>query len=314
MDARAGIVVLLSCLLVGAATPQPIDLPGDRLFPESLSISPDGTAYLGSLNGGVLRVSLASGKAEQWLRPGAYGSGGLFGVFVDTRNRLLWTCTNDFTARGLTVAGADVGSIAKAFDLRTGEGRFSLPLPGAKPTCNDFAVAKDGTVYVTDTATSHILFWRPHAKALALWLDDPVLAAKPGTGGGLDGIAIGEDGALYVNNVRSGDLFRIGIAGEKPAKITKLTLSRPLANPDGMRSLGGDRLLIAESHGRVALATVAGDRGDIRTLAEPGIGPTGVDAYRGSAWYVQGQLAAAFSEGKQQPSLPFRLTPVAMGQ
>jgi hypothetical protein len=48
---------------------QPIDLPGDRLFPESVSITSDGMAYISSMHGGDLRVSLSTGAVEQWISP-----------------------------------------------------------------------------------------------------------------------------------------------------------------------------------------------------------------------------------------------------
>lgn len=296
-------------VLATAAAPVPIDLPGDKLHPESVSIAPNGMAYMSSLTGGVVRASLKTGKAEQWIAPGTFGTGAQFGVFVDRVNGLLWTCTNDFTARGVTVAGADAGSVLKAFDLKTGTGKVSLVMPGEKPVCNDFAVARDGTVYATDTAHPLILRWKPGAAALDVWLQDPALNA------GIDGIAIGGDGAIFVNNVRNGDLFRIAVAaGGKPGALTKLTPSRPLASPDGMRSIGGNRLILAEGQGRIALVTISGDKAEVRTLAEGITSPTGADAYRGTAWYVQGQLGWLFSGGKTgtAPTLPFRLTPVAL--
>jgi hypothetical protein len=92
-------------------------LPGDHLHPESVSILRDGTAYVGSMYGGVLKVSLKTGKARGLIAPGAYGSGALYGVLADPRHGLLWTCTNDFPGTGLAVPGADPGHWLKAFDL-----------------------------------------------------------------------------------------------------------------------------------------------------------------------------------------------------
>jgi sugar lactone lactonase YvrE len=309
---REGLLTACSLLFLATAAgaaPAPIDLPGEKLHPESVSITPDGTAYISSMGGGVVRASLKTGKAEQWIAPGAFGSGAQFGVFADTKNKLLWTCTNDFSARGVTVAGSDAGSVIKAFDLKTGKGKLSLPMPGDKPVCNDFAVAKDGTVYVTDTAHPLLLRWRPGATALEVWAQDPVL------GGGIDGIAIGGDGAIYLNNVRNGDLFRIDVAaGGTPGKVTKLTPSRPLTSPDGMRSMGGSTLVVAESKGQITLVTVKGDQAEVQTLAEGITSPTGVDAHGGAVWYVQAQLGWLFSGGKAgtAPTLPFRLTPVPL--
>jgi hypothetical protein len=162
---------------MAASAPQAIDLPGDRLFPESVSIAPNGTAYVASLTGGVLRVNLATRKVEPWIKPGAFGSGALFGVLADTRNKLVWTCTNDFTARGVTVAGAEPGSWLKGFDIATGEGKVSLALPDKGAICNDMAVGRDGSVYVADTGHPRILRWA----AMAASMVSPLAATATST-------------------------------------------------------------------------------------------------------------------------------------
>jgi sugar lactone lactonase YvrE len=303
-----GLPFLFVAAAAAAAPPKAIDLPGDHLFPESLSIGADGTAYVGSMNGGVLRVSMKTGKVEPWITPAAYGTGALFGVFADARNRMLWTCTNDFSARGVSVPGADAGTWLKGFDLRSGAGKVSLKLPGEHPVCNDVAVAKDGSVYVADTGAPRILRWKPGAAALEIWLEDPVLGAA-----GLDGIAIGTDGAILVNNIRSSELFTVAILPDgKPGKVTKLALSRPLVSPDGMRHAGGMTFVVAEGAGRIAKITLVGDRAEIETLAEGISEPTGVDIHGGAAWYTQGHLSYLFSPAKksQTPDLPYRITPV----
>jgi hypothetical protein len=231
---------------------------------------------------------------------------------VDRRRRWLWTCSNDFSAYGVTVAGADTGSHAKAFDLATGQGKISLRLPGEKPTCNDFAVAKDGTVYVTDTATSNIYRWREGQAQLEPWFHDAALDGQ-GRPGGLDGIAFDRSGALFLNNYRSGELFRIDVREGRAAKLTKLALSRPLILPDGMRAIGPGTLIVAEGEGRIARITVRGDAATVETLASGIAQPTGVDAFGRTGWYVQGQLTSLFAGGKRgAPQLPFRLTPVAL--
>ncbi len=288
-----------------ASAQQPIDLPGERLFPESVAIAPNGTAYVGSMTGGVVRVNLATGKAEQWIAPGAYGSGALFGVLADTKNKLLWTCTNDFTARGHTVAGSDPDSILKGSDLATGAGKVSLALPGQGSVCNDMAVGKDGAVYVADTGHPRILRWTPGATALDVWIEDPVL------GGGLDGLAFGSDGHLYINNVRTGAFYRVAMAsGGKAGAVTKLTTSRPLGSPDGMRPLGELDFVVAESPGRITRLSVKGDAVEVTTLADGIASPTGVDVRGGTLGYVQGQLGALFNATAPRPSLPFKLTPL----
>ncbi|WP_217429523.1 SMP-30/gluconolactonase/LRE family protein [Sphingomonas bacterium] len=310
--ARALGVLFPLMLLTAASTPEAIPLPGDRLFPESVSIAADGTAYAGSMTGGVVRASMKTGKAELWIKPGAYGAGSLYGVLADKRNRMLWVCTNDFSARGLVVTGADAGHLLKGFDLRTGEGKVSLPLPGEKPVCNDMAVARDGSVLVTDTGAPQVYRWRPGATALETWLSDPILNAPKG--GGLDGIAFGGDGNLYLNNVRSGELYRVEVGRDgKAGKVTRLTLSRPLVSPDGMRPIGGLDFALAEGDGHIDRVSVSGDHAEIHTLAEGVAAPTGVDVYAGKIWYVQGQLSYLFDPAKRGTTPgSFRLTPVSM--
>ena len=306
--------LLAPLALVAAAPPAPIALPGERLFPESVSITPNGIAYVSSMTGGVLRVRMRTGAAEAWIPAGGYGSGALYGVLADPRNRMLWVCTNDFSARGLVVPGADAGHWLKGFDLRSGKGRISLSLPGKTPVCNDIAVAADGSVFVTDTGAPQVLRWRPGRAALEIWATDPILNSPKG--GGLDGIAIGGDGNLILNNVRDGSLYRIIVNRDGSAgQITKLAPSRSLVSPDGLRSISGMQFALAEGAGRIDRVTISGDRAEIETLAEGIAAPTGASVHAGTIWYVQGQLSYLFDPAKRGTTPgTFFLTPIAIPQ
>lgn len=314
-------VIALCSGLPARAGQAPITLPGDHLHPESVSILPDAkgagaTAWVGSMTGGVLKVRLPAGTVERFIAPGAYGSGALFGVLADRRNGLLWTCTNSFPAPLTQVPGADAGHWAKAFDLKTGVGKVSLTLPGDHPVCNDFAVGKDGAVYITDTGQPRILRWKPGATALEIWVENPIFEAA-GRKGGLDGLAFGGDGQLYVNNVRDGSLYRVEVKPDGSAGgVVRLNPSRPVQSPDGMRPLGGQSFILAEgSAGRVARLTVKGDAVEVETLAEGIKEPTGVDSLGQTGFYVQGQLSGLFSPDKAPPvQLPFRLVPLALSK
>lgn len=316
MPTASHLMVAAAALLATNAPPAPIDLPGDHLHTESVSITPDGTAYVSSMYGGVLRVTLRDGKVTPWIAPGAYGSGALYGVLADRRHGMVWTCTNDFPGSRLAVPGADPGHWLKGFDMATGQGRVSLRLPGDKPVCNDMTVGRDGSLYIADTGQPRILRWRPGAAALEIWAQDPVFGPEPAHGG-LDGIAVGGDGHVYVNNVRTGALYRVMVRPDGGAgAITPLTLSRPLAKPDGMRLISGLDFLVAEGAGRIARLSVKGDAVTVTTLAQDIQQPTGVDVMPGrkgpTGWYVQGQLGGIFNPANSPPVEPFRLTPVSL--
>jgi len=316
MRVRAGawLKALPALLLVAAGkpAPKPIDLPGARAFPESIDALPDGTAFVGSVAGGVLKVSLKTGKITPWVKPGGHGTASIFGVLADPVNKLLWTCSNDLSFVGLILPDADKGTHLKAFDLATGAGKLSFPLPDGS-FCNDMAVAKDGTLYVAETNRSHILRWRPGETSLTDWFSDPLLGDAKGNG--LDGIALGSDGQLYVNNFRTHAFVRVLIRPDgAPGGAMAIATSRLLAVPDGLRHIGGMRFAQAEGSGKVALLTVSGDKAEVVDLVSGLSSPTGVAVVGRTVWYAQGEVSYVFSPALKDktPPLPFRLTPVAL--
>jgi hypothetical protein len=126
---NSALLALLSFpALPGAAdAPSRIDLPGPRSFPESITATSDGTIFAGNFaEGGIL--SIRNGKVEVWIKPGTFGTRSILGVFADERSGTLWACSNDYAKAGLTSVG-DAGSVLKGFDLKTGAGKLSLPLP-----------------------------------------------------------------------------------------------------------------------------------------------------------------------------------------
>jgi sugar lactone lactonase YvrE len=258
---------LLAAILASSATlcaaAQSVALPGERAFPESLSATRDGTLFVSSLaSGGIYRVMPHSKEAKLWIEPGTFGTHSTFGVLVEEKAGILWVCSNDLSAHGMTVGTTDGVSALFAFDPKTGAGKFSIPLPSKPSTCNDITIGPDGAAYVTNTATPQILRLAQGARQLEVWFTEPSL--QPEKGGGLDGIAFGPDGNLYVNTVGPGELYRIDVKKGKATKLTQLTPSRPLFHTDGMRRYGKNFLLI-EGQGRLDLMSVHGDSVSVET-------------------------------------------------
>ena len=187
--------------------PHRITFPGDHAYPESLTATSDGTIYAGSLyEGGIFRVPPGATKAEQWIKPGANNSMITLGLIADEKAGTLWVCSSNLTGFGVKPPAGEKPVALKAFDLKTGAGKGSWPLPGEKTLCNDMVVGADGSVYVAESFQPHILKLAPGGTSLEVWATDPGFAAE---GPGLDGITIGQDGNLYVNTFATGLLFRV---------------------------------------------------------------------------------------------------------
>jgi streptogramin lyase len=145
----------------------------------------------------------------------------------------------------MTVGTTDGVSALFAFDPKTGAGKFSIPLPSKPSTCNDITIGPDGAAYVTNTATPQILRLAQGARQLEVWFTEPSL--QPEKGGGLDGIAFGPDGNLYVNTVGPGELYRIDVKKGKATKLTQLTPSRQ--GRLDLMSVHGDSVSVETSEG-----------------------------------------------------------------
>jgi hypothetical protein len=306
------IVVVSGSPVRGAAPPEAVSLPGDRAFPESVTATRDGTLYAGSLAaGGIARRLPGESAARVWIAPGTYGSASVFGVLADETTRTLWVCSNDLSARNITIPGGDKGSVLKGFDLQTGAGKVSVPFPDGPALCNDMVVGADGALYVTNTVAPQILRLAPRGKALQVWFSDPRLQPA-NSAPGLDGIAFGDDGNLYVDRYAPGDLWRVSVTAGKATGLMQLQPSRPLVLTDAMRHIGGNKFLLIEGGGRLDQISIHDDQVTVETLKDGFATPTGVAPVGHTAWVSEGQLPLIFDPAKkgQHPTLPFKLYPV----
>jgi sugar lactone lactonase YvrE len=290
-----------------------IELPGDQLYPESITSTSDGTLFVGSLgSGGVIRIKPA-GNPEVWIKPGAFGSRSILGVLAHEPSNTLWVCSNDLTAIGIKAAGTATGSALKGFDLKTGEGKISATLAGGQSVYNDIAVGPDGSVFVTNSFAPQILRLRPGSQNLEVWARDPLFASPPGTFG-LDGIAFGSEDAVYVSMYASGKLVRVAVSQGVAGAVTTLNTSRPLVLPDAIRPIGRNEFLLIEGEGRLDRLVIKGEDAVIETLKDGYSTPTGATAVGKTAWVSEGQLSYLLDPSKRDltPSLPFRVYSVAI--
>lgn len=314
-SAIGGVCALAAPLLamtVGAAAPNEISIPGDHTFPESITGTSDGTLYIGSLgDGAVYRVPPGGSAAVPFIAKGSSDLLSVIGVLADEKSGTLWVCSSDLSAAGVAVPTGKTPTALKAFDLKTGAAKGSVPLPGDKQFCNDIAIGKDGAAYVADSLNPTILRLKPGATAFEVWAKDDRFG---GEGFNLDGIAFGSDGDLYVNTYNSHRLFRVAVGANGAAgAVSELKPSQPLDHPDGMRMLGRNSFLMIEGAGRLDRVTIDGDTAKIEVLKDGMKVPVSVWQINDTAWALEGQLDLLFDPAKKgvKPE-PFRAIAVSV--
>src|SRR5580692_4320200 len=295
------------------ATPPQLDslpIPGTKAFPESITSTTDGTLYVGRLGGGgIIRIKPHTRENAIFVQPGASGSRSILGVFADEASNTLWACSNDLSALGAPAKGSDTGSALKAFDLRTGNGKRSISLPGTHPFCNDIAVDAKGSIYVTDSANPTVLKLSPGAATFEVFAQDSAFSPPQSNAAGLDGIAFGSDGNLYVTNYAAGGLFRVKVNAGRAGRVTALSGHRQLRFPDALRKLGENSFLLVEGSGTLDRVVIKDDRFSVTPIWSNSSTPTSVALIGATAWVAEGNTTYFFDASKKNltPPLPFRI-------
>jgi sugar lactone lactonase YvrE len=266
-----------------ASAPSDVLLPDARVFPESLSSGPDGTLYVGSTAKGVIyRAAPGAKTASLWITKEQGKTQGVFGVLADAASNTLWACSTGFAPPG----APPVETALKAFDLKTGalKGSYAFPSPGF---CNDIAIAKDGSAYVSDTNGARVLRLKKGASALDVWSADPQLA-------GADGIAFMGDGSLIVTSIRSNLLIHFAVGADGAAGAAKpLATSRPLSAPDGFRAIGPSTFLLIDKD-TLSKVTVTGDKAQVDNIKTGLETATAVALVKDTAYVTLGKLNYMF--------------------
>jgi sugar lactone lactonase YvrE len=297
----ASLVVVAFACVVQAADRTTITFSDGRIFPESLTSTANGDLYFGALGqDAVYKAAKNSSVATVWIKPKTAGLQQVLGVFADEKAGVLWVCTSATGGRG---GQPVVGETAlKAFALKDASLKGSYAFPGGNGLCNDIAVARDGTVYVADTTQNRIVRLKKGATALDTWIQDGQQLA------GADGIVLLADGNVYVNSVTQSTFMRIPVKADGSAgAIEKLTPSRALQGPDGMRSVGSKTILLVEG-GRLDEVTPMGDKLDVKVLKEGMTGITAVTLVKDMAYVAEARLNAR--QGTEDPG-PFKAMGIA---
>jgi sugar lactone lactonase YvrE len=316
MSALSMALGALPNIAAAGALPATLTIPGEKIFPESLTSSSDGSVIIGSIGQKqIYRASPGSATAEVWIPAGTDGLNSILGVFADNKSNTLYACSNVIGPPG---AGPAVNATLYTFDLKTGKPKGHYVFPTGKGVCNDIAVDADGNTYATDTNNMEIVRLKKAGTALEVWAGNGAFGPK---GGVLDGISVlGK--RVVANTLATSKLFSVPIEADgKAGTAVEVKLDREISRPDGMRSFGKSDVLIVEggNGGRLSRIALSGNTGKVTTVKEgyPD-GPVAVTVVGTTAYVLEGQIMAMMRRpGDNTPPpepKPFKASAVEVGK
>ncbi len=255
--------------------------------PESLTVTAAGVLFVGSASSPfVYKVSAGASTAEKFIDASAEGPGTFFfGMLADAASNTLWTCQLTPVPNAKP---AQRHTALRGFDVSTGAEKLRWNLPGDNSVCNDFSIGPDHALYITDTINSKIYKLAAGAAAAELFLEDRALY-------GIDGITF-LNGALYVNNVFSNNLYRIPVdAAGKAGQPVDIWMDQPIKGPDGMRAANGKLIVAENGSGKISVITVNGDKASVTVIKEGLKTPTGVEPAGDTIWIAERGAGKAVS-------------------
>ena len=314
-----GMSALGMCFSTPLLAAEPVLVPFQHDFAESITATSDGALIFSSFAGGrISRAAPGAVEASEWIKPGTNGLLSVLGVLADETTNTLYACSFDASGFGVMVStGTKLGAL-KTFDLKTGTPKASYDMPAGTipdqlPLCNDMVIARDGNVYVSDTLSGRILRLKKGGTALETWATDPRWSVK---GPQLDGIAILDDGNIYINIFEGDGLYRVEIKSDGSAgEITKLETSRKLYHSDGLRRFGPHSLIMVEGEtiGTLDLITISGDSAKVETIQGGFDGPVSLVQVGNVAYVLDCPLRFLFNPDlNKKPGPPIRAIPVKL--
>ncbi len=170
------------------------------------------TYYLGSVHQRKIVAVDANGMSTDFSSE-ADGLWSVLGMHVDLSRGWLWVCSSAFPQmRGYTDADKGRAGIFK-YDLRTGKLSKKYILPDSGHALGDLTIARDGTIFATDSISPVIYKIDPKRDQIEEFVRSDSFAS-------LQGITSDGRNTLYVADYAKG-IFRIDAATKKMVQLTQ---------------------------------------------------------------------------------------------
>lgn len=209
--------------------PALITLKAPGSLPEGIEYDAKNKRFLvGSLSEGTVYTVAADGTRKPFIQDPDLKSS--VGIEADEeRNRLLVANSDSAVFRGQGAGQAKLG----IYDLTSGKRLAMLDLAAVGPKdakshfANDVAVAKDGSVYVTNTM-ARVVYKVDSKNNVSVVVPNDFGAGQVM----LNGIEAHPSGYLLVAESMSGDLYKVPLSN--PAGLTKVKLPEQVTGADGI--------------------------------------------------------------------------------
>lgn len=228
-----------------AETPAKITFSSASLYPEGVEWDASGKRFLvSSLRKGEIGSVKDDGTYQVFAKDPRMVSS--VGMEIDAPRDRVLVCNSDPGA-GEKASKETTGKLAAlaVFQLSTGKLLQYIDLAQALPGghfCNDIAIAKDGTAYITDSF-SPIIYKVDSQYNASVLINDQTFS---GNSFNLNGIVV-KDNYLLVVKMNSGQLFKIPL--DDPKAFSEVKVNADLKGADGLLwGADGTLILIANNN------------------------------------------------------------------
>ena len=283
-------------------------LPDSAPYPTSIGAAADGTLFVGTLLGPIVKFVPTSIHAEPVVaQVGAAGTI-VANILVDPATSTLYACgdlfhgtsQNPFASPSATLYAYDLAGTLKA--------SYALPQQGSS-LCEDIAIGSDGSVYITDPfvgAVDRIAAPVTASSTVTTWATSSLFAANTANRVppfGAHGIAVvGSD--VYVSNFSSSALVRVPIASDGSADAAQIRQEQvAITNPEHLVALDATHLLVSEDvwcgPGRLSQLERSADNADtwtVQPLKNNLLGATGFAMANASYYTVESQVCGLVTQ------------------